>query len=87
MSKYDPKVFASASDLLFFIQKNCPINIKIQKCAYNVYIKTNTFKIKFLLKTILLLWNETTITEENRKGSFSYLLQKVGKSLEMRQNA
>ncbi|KAF7635439.1 hypothetical protein Mgra_00005116 [Meloidogyne graminicola] len=70
LTKYNPSVFASSSDLLSFIQKNCTTSIKLQKCPYN---------------TTLLIWNET-ITEEKRKYGLSYLLQKVGKSLEMQKN-
>ncbi|KAL7070109.1 hypothetical protein ACQ4LE_010618 [Meloidogyne hapla] len=44
-------------------------NVKVQNCGFN---------------TVILICNESTITEENRKGGLSYLLQKVGKSLEMR---
>ncbi|CAK5091630.1 unnamed protein product [Meloidogyne enterolobii] len=68
LTKYNANAFSSNSDLLEFIKKNCPTSVKWQDCGFN---------------TILLIWNEST-TEENRKVGLSYLLQKVGKSLDMR---
>uniref|UniRef100_A0A914MZU4 Uncharacterized protein n=1 Tax=Meloidogyne incognita TaxID=6306 RepID=A0A914MZU4_MELIC len=68
LTKYNANAFSSNSDLLEFIKKNCPTSVKWQDCGFN---------------TILLIWNEST-TEENRKVGLSYLLQKVGKSLDTR---
>nr|CAD2134017.1 unnamed protein product [Meloidogyne enterolobii] len=68
LTKYNANAFSSNSDLLEFIKKNCPTSVKVQDCGFN---------------TILLIWNEST-TEENRKVGLSYLLQKVGKSLDTR---
>nr|CAD2195071.1 unnamed protein product [Meloidogyne enterolobii] len=68
LTKYNANAFSSNSDLLEFIKKNCPTSVNWQDCGFN---------------TILLIWNEST-TEENRKVGLSYLLQKVGKSLDTR---
>uniref|UniRef100_A0A915LLW2 DUF7516 domain-containing protein n=1 Tax=Meloidogyne javanica TaxID=6303 RepID=A0A915LLW2_MELJA len=68
LTKYNANAFSSNSDLLEFIKKNCPTSVIVQDCGFN---------------TILLIWNEST-TEENRKVGLSYLLQKVGKSLDTR---